>query len=182
MPSTVEDALGRTTGATVAIIVVIAEQIAAATTELETCFRGHPDAAIYLSIPGIGVVVGARVLGEFGDNPNRYADSKSRRNYAGTSPIARELGVSRIVKARWRRNRRLYDAINSWAFSPCNTSPGARALYKHRRAQRDSHHKALRTVANRLVSILDGCLTHRALYDEDTAWAHRTPTEIDKAA
>ena len=37
-----------------------------------THFETHPDADIYRSLPGLGVVLGARVLGEFGDDPNRY--------------------------------------------------------------------------------------------------------------
>ena len=45
------------------------------------------------SLPGLGTILGARVLGEFGDEPNRYANAKSRKNYAGTSPIARASGT-----------------------------------------------------------------------------------------
>ncbi len=56
-------------------------------------FEQHPDADIYLSLPGLGVVLGARVLGEFGDDPERYADAKSRRNYAGTSPLTVASGT-----------------------------------------------------------------------------------------
>ncbi len=61
-------------------------------TELADHFEQHPDADIYLSLPGIGVILGARVLGEFGDDPNRYADAKSRKNYAATSPVTRASG------------------------------------------------------------------------------------------
>jgi hypothetical protein len=38
-------------------------------------------------LPGLGVFLGARVLGEFGDDPNRYTTAKCRKNYAGTSPL-----------------------------------------------------------------------------------------------
>jgi hypothetical protein len=31
------------------------------------------------SLPGLGTILGARVLGEFGDEPNRYANAKSRK-------------------------------------------------------------------------------------------------------
>ncbi|EQD65830.1 transposase IS116/IS110/IS902 family protein, partial [mine drainage metagenome] len=34
-------------------------------------------------MPGLGPILGARVLGEFGDDPNRYQDARSRKNYAG---------------------------------------------------------------------------------------------------
>ena len=115
------------------------------------------------------------MLGEFGDDPNRYTDAKSRRNYAGTSPLTVASGKKRAVLARHVRNRRLYDAIDQWAFCALNTSPGARALYDQHRAAGDLHHQALRAVGNRLVGILHGCLRHHTRYDEHTAWAHRMP-------
>ena len=74
-------------------------------------FGRHPDAEIYASQPGLGVVLGARVLGEFGDDPHRYADAKARKNYAGTSPITRASGTKKLVLARYARNRRLGDVL-----------------------------------------------------------------------
>ncbi len=119
------------------------------------------------------MILGARVLGEFGDDPNRYADTKSRKNYAGTSPITKASGTRRVVLARYARNRRLADAGYLWAFATLTASPGARSFYDQRRAAGDTHHRALRALANRLVGILHGCLRHGTLYDEGTAWAHR---------
>ena len=137
-------------------------------------FETHPDADIYRSLPGLGVVLGARVLGEFGDDPNRYTDAKSRKNYAGTSPLTIASGKKRAVLARHVRNRRLYDAIDQWAFCALSASPGARAFYDQHRDAQESHHQALRALGNRLVGILHGCLRHQQRYDEHTAWAHRT--------
>ena len=78
------------------------------------------------SLPGLGTILGARVLGEFGDEPNRYGNAKSRKNYAGTSPITRASGTKRVVLARYARNQRLADAIYLWAFATLSASPGAR--------------------------------------------------------
>jgi transposase len=41
-------------------------------------FGPHPDAEIYASQPGLGTILAARVLGEFGDDPHRYLDAKAR--------------------------------------------------------------------------------------------------------
>jgi transposase len=174
-PAAVATAFAATTGATVAIIAELNRQIDELETSLATHFETHPDADIYLSLPGLGVVLGARVLGEFGDDPNRYTDAKSRKNYAGTSPLTRASGKKHTVIARYIRNNRLYDAIDQWAFCALSTSPGARAFYDQRIAAKDGHHQALRTLGNRLVGILHGCLHHHTPYDEHTAWAHRTP-------
>lgn len=178
-PDAVVAAFAATTRSTVTIIVEINTQIAVLEAELVDHFEQHPDADIYLSQPGIGVILGARALSEFGDDPNRYADAKSRKNYAGTSPITRASGNRTVALARFVRNRRLADAIDQWAFCSLNNSPGARAYYDVRRQAGDSHHKALRALGNRLVGILHGCLHHHTLYDEHTAWAHRPENSLN---
>ncbi|GAC1610686.1 MAG: hypothetical protein NVS3B26_18860 [Mycobacteriales bacterium] len=43
-------------------------------------FGRHPDAEIITSQPGLGAILGARVLAEFGDDPDRYADATSRKS------------------------------------------------------------------------------------------------------
>jgi transposase len=174
-PAPVAAAFATTTRATVGIIAELNRQISELETTLANHFETHPDADIYLSQPGLGDVLGARVLGEFGDDPNRYTDAKSRRNYAGTSPLTVASGKKRAVLARHVRNRRLYDAIDHWALCALSASPGARAYYDQHRAAKQSHHQALRALGNRLVGILHGCLRHHRPYDEHTAWAHRMP-------
>ena len=133
-------------------------------------FGRHPDAEIVTSQPGLGPVLGARVLAEFGDDRHRYADAKARKNYAGTSPITRASGTRRVVLARYARNKHLADATHQWAFCALTASPGARAYYDSIRARGTGHHAALRQLGNRLVGILHGCLKSRTCYDEDTAW------------
>ena len=106
---------------------------------------------------------------------DRYATARARRNYAGTSPITKTSGKSKVVLARYARNKRLADALHHQAFAALTASPGARAFYDQHRAHGDTHHQALRALSNRLVGILDGCLRHRTTYDETIAWAHRQP-------
>ncbi|SEB69267.1 IS110 family transposase [Rhodococcus koreensis] len=173
-PAPVVAAFAATTRAAVGLIVELNRQITELEAELATHFEAHPDADIYRSLPGLGYVLGARVLGEFGDDPDRYTTAKSRRNYAGTSPLTVASGKKRAVLARHVRNRRLYDAIDQWAFCALSSSPGAREFYDQRRDAGDLHHQALRALGNRLVGILHGCLRHRTRYDEHIGWDHRT--------
>jgi hypothetical protein len=172
-PDLVSEAMGATVAALVAVITELNTQIGRLEESLAEGFEKHPAAKVIRSLPGLGMILGARVLSEFGDDPNRYADAKSRKNYAGTSPITKASGKHRVVLARYARNRRLADACYLWAFASLTASPGARAFYDQRRASGDTHHRALRALANRLVGILHGCLRHSVLYDEGTAWAHR---------
>jgi transposase len=172
-PPAVTAAYAVTARSLIALITVLNEQVKTLQGQVEENFGRHPDAEIYRSQPGIGAILGARVLGEFGDDPDRYADGKSRRNYAATSPITRASGKKKVVAARFVHNDRLVDALNAQAFASLNASPGARALYDELRVRGIEHNDALRRLANRLVGILHGCLKTRTLYNEETAWSHR---------
>jgi hypothetical protein len=169
-PAIISGAFGSSVAASARVLAELNRQIDELEKATAEHFEQHPDAKIVLSLPGLGTVLGARVLGEFGDDPERYANAKCRKNYAGTSPITRASGTKRVVLARFARNRRIADATDIWAFAAITKSPGARALYDRHRAAGDSHHQALRALANRLVGILHGCLLSETLYDEDIAW------------
>ena len=181
-PPVIAAAMGASVSASAAVITEMNAQVIRLEAALAADFEQHPDAVVVRSLPGLGTILGARVLGEFGDEPDRYATAKSRKNYAGTSPITRASGTRRAVLPPHVRNQRLADAIYLWAFAALTASPGARACYNARRAAGDTHHQALRALGNRLVGILHGCLAHHTTYSETTAWAHRSKPEIIQAA
>jgi transposase len=168
--------------ALVAVLTTMIEQTEVLAGQVEQGFGRHPDAEIYRSQPGLGVILGARVLAEFGDDPDRYPDVRSRKNYSGMSPITKASGTKRVVLARYARNRRLGDALFLQAYSALRSSPGARAFYDRQRARGATHYQALRALANRLVGILHGCLRTRTLYDENRAWHIGNDTLITAAA
>jgi transposase len=169
-PAVVTSAYAATVRVQVAILTVLRTQVAELEELVEANFSKHPDADIYLSQPGIGVVLGARVLAEFGDAKNRYADAKARRNYAGTSPITRQSGKKKVVTKRHVYKNWLIDALGCQAFSALTKSPGGRVYYDRLRARGMSHRSALRQLSNRLVGILHGCLKTGRPYDETMAW------------
>jgi transposase len=79
------------------------------------------------SQPGLGLVLAARVLAEFGDDPECYVSAKARKAYAGTAPITRASGLRQVVLARAVGNRRLATACHLWAFAALTGSPGPAA-------------------------------------------------------
>ncbi|GLZ08979.1 IS110 family transposase [Actinomadura sp. NBRC 104412] len=166
-------AYAATVRALAAVITTLNEQIKTLEGEVEAHFGRHPDAEVILSQPGLGVVLGARVLAEFGDAPGRYASAKARKNYAGTSPITRQPGKMRTVHARFVHNDRLVDALHLQASCAILHDPHVRAYYDQIRARDVGHNAALRQVGNRLVGILHGCLKTHTPYDRATAWSHR---------
>jgi transposase len=181
-PEVLTAAYAATVRSLIAVIATLNEQVKILQGQVGEHFGRHPDAEIYLSQPGMGAVLGARVLAEFGDDPHRYRDGKARRNYAATSPVTRASGKKKVVAARFIHNDRLVDALRAQAFTALNTSPGARAFYNELRARGIEHNDALRRLANRLVGILHGCLKTRTLYDEATAWGHREHLPQSSAA
>jgi len=85
-PPIIADAMGSTVTALVAVIDELQTQISVLQAELATRFEQHPDAKIIHSLPGLGMTLGARVLAEFGDDPNRYANAKCRKTTPARHP------------------------------------------------------------------------------------------------
>jgi len=181
-PPQVTRACASVVRALTAVLAALNEQITVMEAQVDAHFLQHPDAEIIMSQPGLGHILGARVLAEFGDDPARYASAKARKNYAATSPITRTSGKRKIVLARYVHNDRLLDALDSQAFCALTASPGARAYYDRQKERGISHHAALRQLANRLTGILHGCLKDRTLYDEETAWPQAASRQINSAA
>ena len=172
-PAAITEAYAASVRAQAAVITALNEQARIMEAKVSELFRRHPDAGVYLSQPGIGDITGARILGEFGDDPGRYATAKARKNYAGTSPLTIQSGKKRTVHARYIRNRHLIDALHAQALSSLTASPGARAFYDELRARGIGHDDAMRRVAGRLTGILHGCVKTGTRYDEAAAWSHR---------
>lgn len=179
-PAPVERALGIAAVGLIDTITAMSTAIEALEGELANAFEQHDHRTVITSMPGLGPVLGARVLGELGDDPDRFSDASGLRGFAGTAPITRASGRSRVVSARRICNRRLGDACHWWAFAAITKSPGARAHYDRRRAAGDTHNAALRNLANKLLAKLWHCLQHQVTYDEATAWppANTTPQTL----
>jgi transposase len=169
-PAVVTEAYAAWVRFTAAVLATISEQVKVLQRQVEAHFGRHLAAEIVLSQPGLGSILGARVLGEFGDAEARYASAKARQNYPGTSPMTRQSGNKKVVLARFVHNDRLVDALGWQAQCALNVSPGARAYYDQLRQRNVGHRAALRQLANRLVGILHGCLKTKTLYEEATAW------------
>ena len=122
-PDVIAEAYAASVQAGAAVIAALNVQIKVMETKVSELFRRHPDAGTYLSQPGIGDITGARILGEFGDAPGRYASAKARKNYAGTSPLTIQSGKRKTVHARYIRNRHLIDALHAQALSSLTASP-----------------------------------------------------------
>jgi transposase len=140
---------------------------------LTTAFGQHPDAAIITSFPGLGTVLGARILAEIGDDPTRFTSARGLKAFAGTAPITRASGMKTIVTRRVVRNKRLGQAAYLWALPMIAHSPAAHAHFTARRQRGDSYSAAARNLTNRGIGMLHHCLQTRQHYDEIRAFPGR---------
>jgi transposase len=133
-------------------------------------FDQHPDAEIITSFPGLGMLAGARVLAEIGDDRSRFADARGLKAFAGSAPITRASGKKTVVLHRHIKNRRLAAVGPIWALGSLRTSPGARRHYDTRRAAGDWNHQAQRHLFNKFLGQLHHCLQTDQHYDEHRAF------------
>jgi hypothetical protein len=175
----VAEASGAAVTALVAVIAALNLQLEQLTSQLQGHVELHPDAEIVRRLPGLGVLLGARVVAEFSDDRTRSRHPKARKRSAGTAPITRASGKRQVVVARPARNRRLADACSLWAFSALRARQGPRLLRPLPSGWPDPP-QALRALANRLVGILHGCLRHRS--PTTNPWPGRPPssTPLDR--
>jgi transposase len=137
--------------------------------------RSAPGGKVYLSFPGLGDRLAARVAGEIGDHPQQFGSPNALACYAGKAPVTRRSGRSEpIVATRLACNRYLADAVQQWAFCSLRCSGWAREFYDAQRGRGKTHHAALRALGNRWLEILWHCLTRDQLYDEATHIANRS--------
>jgi transposase len=141
-----------------------------------------PGGKVYLSFPGLGDRLAARIAGEIGDHPQQFQSPNALACYAGKAPVTRRSGKSELVVAtRLACNRYLADAVQQWAFCSLNQSGWAREFYDLQRARGKTHHAALRALGNRWLEIVWHCLLRGQLYDEATHTANRNRA-LGKAA
>jgi transposase len=156
----------------------------AATTEQEyQPGQAFPGGEIYLSFPGLGDRLAARVAGEIGDHIEQFDSPNALACYAGKAPVTRRSGKSEyVVACRLACNRHLRDAVQQWAFCSLTRSGWAKQFYDRHLANHHSHHAALRALGNRWLEVLWHCLTHRVRYDEAIHTANRNRAARPRAA
>jgi Transposase/Transposase IS116/IS110/IS902 family len=145
--------------------------------------KAFPGGEIYLSMPGLGDRLAARVAGEIGEHIEQYATPNALQCYAGRAPVTRRSGRSEFTIARrLAYNRHLGEAVQQWAFCSLTRSGWAREFYNAKIAAGDTHHAALRKLGNRWLEVLWHCLHLGVCYDEATHTANRLRARAVKPA
>jgi transposase len=136
--------------------------------------KAFPGGEIYLSMPGLGDRLAARVAGEIGEHVGQFTTPNALQCYAGRAPVTRRSGRSEFTVARrLAYNHHLGEAVQQWAFCSLTRSAWARAFYQQKIADGKNHHSALRSLGNRWLEVLWHCLTLGVCYDEAIHTANR---------
>ncbi len=149
-PSQIRDAIG---AASVTRVTGLNQQIAVLERAQGEYSHRQPDAGILCRLSGLGLVPGACVLAEFGDDSNRFGNVRGRNADVGTAPIIGSSGRSLGVFARSAPNRRLIDAGEHWAFCSLTANPGARRSDDALWARGETYSQVTRQLANRWVGM-----------------------------
>ena len=136
--------------------------------------KAFPGGEIYLSMPGLGDRLAARVAGEIGEHFQQFATPNALQCYAGRAPVTRRSGRSQFtVSRRLAYNRYLGEAVQQWAFCSLTRSAWAREFYDEKTTAGDGHNSALRKLGNRWLEVLWHCLSKGVRYDEAVHAANR---------
>jgi len=134
--------------------------------EISQLFAQHPDALLFASLPGAGVVFAPRLQAAFGSRRERFATAQDLLQFSGLAPVTQRSGKSRQVHRRWARPKFLHQSLLEFAALSLPRCSWARALYQQLRAGKHRHWAALRVVAYKWVRILFRCWKDRVPYDE----------------
>ncbi len=150
-------------------LVELLEQVGRVLDEYAAAIAGvlerHPDAALFASFPGTGLVTSATLLAEIGEDRTRFPSPGSLLAEAGLAPVTRQSGSSRRVGFRYAANHHLRAAWGQWMLTAIRISPWTREAYDAARARGQSHNRAIRSVGARWGRILWRCWVDRQTYD-----------------
>ena len=138
-------------------------RLAALGRELQALLDRHPDAALIRSLPGMGAVLAAELIGEVGDF-SRFRSPDALAAAAGLAPVLRQSGKSRSLRRPLWGNKALKRVFYQSAFCALG-DPLSRAFYDRKRAEGKRHHQALIALARRRINVLWAMLDTRAAFD-----------------
>ena len=134
--------------------------------KLKTEGEGPTDIEILRSVPGVGPVVLATLIAEAWDLIRRR-DLNALRCLGGVAPVTRQSGKSKLVIKRRAVCRSLSNAFHVLGGIVAIHDPVSRARYQELRARGLGYCRSVRTVCDRLLSVICAILEKRELFDKE---------------
>ena len=147
---------------------VVLQDIVAYDKEIERLFLSHADNEIWRSLPGAGQRLAPRLLAEWGDDRDRYADATSVQMLAGTAPVAFQSGNYAKAHKRFACLKPLRNALYQFAWQSSRQEAWAKAYYRRKRLEGKSHSMAIRALANIWARIIYRMWITKTCYQSET--------------
>lgn len=142
----------------------------------------HPDGQVFQSFPRAGTVNAAQILAEWGDARTAFDHPDAIAALAGITPVTKASGKQRGVSFRWACNKRLRQAITTFADNSRHASPWAAGIYNRARAAGKDHPHAVRILARAWVRVMWRCWQNGTPYDPTLHGGAQQTTELQLAA
>jgi transposase len=151
--------------------------------EIEDFFGAMPAAEIAKTLPGAktGTTV-PTIWAELGDAKSRWKSSRHLQAEAGTVPVTKSSGKSRIVQFRYACKKQLRHAMYWFAFNSLKRCEWANRYYRDQRAKGRSNHQALRALGAKWLKIIFVMWRDHKGYDENYHLANIARQRMRQAA
>jgi transposase len=159
------EASGELVQALVAILTPLVAQIQQLSAAITAALDQHPDGPLLQSLPRSGQINAAQILAELGDDRGRFPTPDQLAAEGGVAPVTHASGKHHAVAFRWACNKRLRQALTTFADNSRHASQWAAAVYTRARARGCDHPHAIRILARAWVRVLWRCWQDHRPYD-----------------
>ena len=136
-------------------VIALNQEITEIEALIEARFREHEHAHVIVSMPGIGMLLGAEFLAATGGDMNAFASPDKLAGFAGLAPAPHDSGrINGNLKRPRRYNRTLLRVFYLSALASLRLCPTSRAFYDRKRAEGKRHKQALLALARRRLNVL----------------------------
>jgi transposase len=161
------DANGEVVRSLALVLERLVRELRKLTSRIEHDVAELDDGRVVMSFPRAGRINAAQILAELGDVRGRFQTDEQLAAEAGVCPVTVESGKSRAVVFRWACNKRLREAVTTWADNSRHESTWASAVYARARARGCDHPHAVRILARAWLRVLWRAWTDRSAYDPE---------------
>jgi transposase len=136
-------------------VISLDEQIAEINALIEARFRDHPLAAVIISLPGIGPVLGAEFIAATGGDMTAFGSADRLAAFAGLAPAPRDSGRidGNLHRPRYY-HRGLLRVFYLSSMASLRSCPASRTYYDRKRAAGKTHTQALLALSRRRANVL----------------------------
>ncbi len=151
-------------------VMALDEEIAETEALIEARFREHRHTIALLSMPGIGPMLGAEIIGLTGGDLAAFGSVDRLAGVAGLAPVPRDSGrVQGNLRRPRRYNRRLLRAFYLSAQSAITWCPESKTFYERKRREGKVHKQAVLALARRRLNVVWALVRDDRTFQPSTA-------------